>query len=344
MCPMKVRSLLADWNSKTNNLKSQIMKRHLLLMAVFSMVGTILPSRAEEAGSGHYSPGQMASFIDALPGYPTIALVNYFTYYSGDVGGGRSLPLGGNVAAGVKATAYIDTVGMIYESPLRLLGGNYAAGLAIPFGSMTVKGNITHTGALGRSREGQVSDTSSGLADTIIYPFMVGWTNGPDFKYDVRLGIYAPSGDYEKGALANLGKNYWTFEPGLSFSWLSSKIGTEVSLFTGVDFNTKNEATDYLTGTQFHLDATVAQHLPLFGGFIGVGANAFYYQQITGDSGSGAVLGDFEGRTIGVGPAVSYLHKIGKTSLVGELKWLPELDVQSRMEGDWIWFKLALLF
>jgi hypothetical protein len=42
-----------------------------------------------------------------------------------------------------------------------------------------------------------------------------------------------------------------------------------VSAFTGFDINTKNDATDYQTGSQFHLDLTVAQHLPLWGGFIG---------------------------------------------------------------------------
>jgi hypothetical protein len=81
------------------------------------------------------------------------------------------------------------------------------------------------------------------------------------------------------------------------------------------------------------------------GGFIGVGANAFYYEQISGDSGSGARLGDFEGRTAGIGPVVSYAHKLGEsTDLVTELKWLPELDTNKRMEGDFVWFKLALLF
>jgi hypothetical protein len=304
----------------------------------------VAAARAEEGGSGHYSPGQTASFIDQLPGYPAIAVVNYFTYYTGDAGGGRTLPLGGNVAANAKATAYVDTVAVIYETPVRLLGGNYAPGLAIPFGSMTVDADITATGPRGRERTGKASDTSSGLGDLTLYPFILGWTNGPDLKYDVRLGVYAPSGEYTQGALANLGKNFWTFEPTLSVSWLSSKIGTEVTVFAGMDFNTENSATDYQTGIEFHLDGTVAQHLPLFGGFVGVGANGFYYQQITGDSGSGAVLGSFEGRTVGVGPVLSYVHNIGKTSLVAELKWLPELDVQNRMKGDWIWFKLALVF
>jgi hypothetical protein len=320
------------------------MKKNILLTTIACALALAPNLIAEEGGSGHYSPGQNASFIDELPGYPSLAVINYFTYYDGSVGGSRSLPLGGNLAASANAHVYVDTVAAIYETPLRLLGGNYAAGLAIPFGSMTVEGNITHTGPLGRERTGRASDTSSGLGDLTIYPFILGWTNGTDFKYDARLGIYAPSGAYEKGALANLGKNFWTFEPTLSFSWLSSKIGTEVTLFAGMDFNTENTATDYQTGVEFHLDGTVAQHLPLLGGFIGVGANGFYYQQITGDSGSGAVLGDFEGLTTGVGPVLSYVHKIGKNSLAAELKWLPELDVQNRMKGNWLWFKVALVF
>ena len=43
-----------------------------------------------------------------------------------------------------------------------------------------------------------------------------------------------------------------------------------------MDFNTENTDANYQSGDIFHVDATVAQHLPLFGGFAGVGANAFY--------------------------------------------------------------------
>ena len=188
-------------------------------------------------------------------------------------------------------------------------------------------------------------DTANGIGDITLYPFMLGWTglNG-DLKYDVRLGIYAPTGDYDKGKLANVGKNYWTFEPAVSLSYISSKIGLELSAFAGMDFNTKNHETDYRTGTQFHLDFTVAEHLPLFGGIIGVGANGFYYQQITGDSGSGARLGDFKGRTLGIGPVLSYVTKIWKKDLVAEVKWLPEIDVKKRLKGDYIWFKLGMVF
>jgi hypothetical protein len=73
----------------------------------------------------------------------------------------------------------------------------------------------------------------------------------------------------------------------------------------------------------------------------------FFCQQITGDSGSGATFGDFEGRTMGVGPVLSYATKIGRnktTDLVAEIKWLPELDGERRLKGDIVWFKLALVF
>jgi hypothetical protein len=36
--------------------------------------------------------------------------------------------------------------------------------------------------------------------------------------------------------------------------------------------------------------------------------NAFCCQQVTGDSGSGAVLGNFEGTDIGIGPMVTLIN------------------------------------
>jgi hypothetical protein len=94
----------------------------------------------------------------------------------------------------------------------------------------------------------------------------------------------------------------------------------------------------------YHLDGTVAQHLPLFGGFAGVGAEGFIYEQISADTGSGATLGSFEGHTYGVGPVVSYAHKIGKYDLAGEVKWLPEVDVNKRLKGNYLWVKLGIVF
>ena len=300
-----------------------------------------LSAHAEEGASGHYAPGANASFVDTLPSKPGLAIANFFNYYDGSASVSKQLPYGGLITAGLDATAYSDTVIALYTTPLKLLGGYYAVGAAIPFVWVEAKGEVT--GPLGNTFTKR--DKASGIGDITLYPFMLGWTGlKGDLKSDVRLGIYAPTGNYDKGELANLGKNYWTFEPAVSLSYISSKIGLELSAFAGMDFNTENHKTDYQTGTQFHLDFTAAEHLPLFGGVIGVGVNFFYYQQISGDSGSGATLGDLKGRTVGIGPVLSYAMKIWKKDLVAEVKWLPEIDVKNRLEGDYIWFKLGIVF
>jgi hypothetical protein len=322
------------------------MKSNLILGLALAAMLPMTKAPAEEGASGHYIPGLTATCYDAMPDKPGFAAFNFFTIYSGNAGAGKPLDFSSDVALGVKANFYANTVGTVYQSDLKLLGGNYGAVLAIPFVWVDVHAQTEITGPKGGTlAKKNVSDSASGLGDMTIYPFIVSWKAlNDELKYDIRTGIYAPTGSYDVGRLANCGKNYWTFEPGASASWLSKKFGTEISLFTGFDFNTENPDTHYQTGTQYHLDLSVVQHLPLWGGFAGVGANGFYYQQIEGDSGSGANLGNFEGQTIGVGPAISYVHPLGTSQIFGEVKWLPEVEVKNRTEGDYIWIKAGVLF
>ena len=165
-----------------------------------------------------------------------------------------------------------------------------------------------------------------------------------DFNVEFRLTAYAPTGDYEVGRLANTGKNFWTVEPTLGLRYLGQKNGREASLFVGADFNEENSGTNYKSGTQFHLDGTLAQHFPAFGGLAGVGVSAYYYKQVTGDTGDGATLGDFEGKTVGVGPVASYAGKLGGHDIVAELKWLHETDTEKRLEGEFVWLKVVYKF
>ena len=298
---------------------------------------------AEESGSGHYLPGATSSFIDMLPdsGTSTFAYLNAFTYYHGSTGASRDLELGGQVTANVKGTVYADTSIFLYQAPWTLLGGQYGAAVAVPYVWMNVKGNLLLTTRRGRTFGRQAQGTDNSFGDIEVLPLMFGWKEG-DLKWQGTFGIYAPTGNFEKGSLANVGTNYWTFEPGAAASYLSSKYGFELTAFTGFDFNTENGTTNYQTGDQFYLDGTLAQHLPLFGGFVGAGANGFFYQQITGDSGSGAKLGGFEGMTAGVGPAVSYAYSVVGLDVAAEFKWLPEISVSNRLNGNTLWFKLAV--
>ena len=299
-------------------------------------------ARAEEAGSGHYLPGATSSFIDLMPDREssTFAYLNAFTYYHGSASASHEFEIGGQIAANVKGTVYADTSFFLYQVPWALLGGQYGAGISVPYVWLDVKASLLLTGPRGRTFGREKDQAANGFGDVELLPLMFGWKIG-DLKWQTTFGVYAPTGSFQRGALANIGKNYWTFEPGGAVSYLSSRYGFELTGFTGFDFNTENGATHYQTGDQFYLDGTIAQHLPLLGGFVGAGANGFFYQQITGDGGSGARLGGFAGMTTGIGPGFSYAYQIGNADLAAQVKWLPEIGTSNRLNGNTIWFKFA---
>jgi len=319
------------------------MRRRIIITVMAAALALVSTVQAEQGGNGHYVSGATASFIDALPGKPGWVFGNLFMNYNdATFDATHGLPLGGSIALNVTANAYAEIPLVMYTPDVRILGGLPSFAVAVPYMWVDVKASATIdrdgvTHAVSRS------DFANGIGDILFWPLMLGWTN-QDMKYDVRCCVYAPSGEYNQGSLANPGLGYWTFDPAVTFSWLSSKIGTEVSVFTGLAFNTKNTDADYQSGNIFHIDSTVAQHLPLFGGFAGVGANGFYYQQITGDSGAGARLGSFKTQSYGVGPTLSYIHQFNKVDLAFEAKWLPQLNVQNTTKGDYIWVKVMLIF
>ncbi|MGO8836909.1 MAG: transporter [Limisphaerales bacterium] len=295
---------------------------------------------AEEGGSGHYMPGSMSSFVDGVPARETFIVRYNLLYYNGSVGGSVPLPIGGRTTLGASATIWGHGLTCLWRPPLDWGDRwSYALSATVPFLWADVSANVT-SGPL----TGHRSSSVNGLGDIVLMPLMLNYNVNSNLNANFRVGIYAPTGDYEVGRLANTGKNFWTFEPTLGLMYFGVNNGREASVFLGADFNTENPDTHYQSGDQFHLDGTLAQHFPLAGGLAGVGVNGFWYDQITGDSGSGANFGDFEARTTGVGPVGSYVFKIGKVDMIAELKWLYELDTTKRLEGDIVWFKLVAKF
>lgn len=321
--------------------RERLLRATCRYFAVFILLALAGVARAEEGGAGHYAPGSFASFVDVLPGEPSVAVFNYFTYYNGSASANRQFPNAGQIALNLDATEYANSIGAFWVTPVKFLGANYGLGVALPYVWSHVKGQVTQAGGGTASR----SDSVSGLGDIEFWPVTLSWTTwNKNLHVDFFGGIYAPTGEFEKNRLANQGLGYWTFEPGVMLSYLGQKNGIELSTYIGYDINTENTKTDYRSGQVFHIDATLAQHLPLGKGFIGIGANGFYLQQTTGDSGTGARLGSFKEMTAGVGPVLSYAIQFGKTSIAAELKWLPQIAAQNTLKGDYIWFKAGIQF
>jgi hypothetical protein len=330
------------------------MKTKLIALALAAAVGASPTSfvRAEEGGSGHYLPGSMASFMDAVPPAETIIARLNFVFYEGSFSG-NPIPFARFAATNVKAESYAGGLTLLWRPPLDLgEKWSFALSTTIPYVWLDVSADASAKVTLRKGTRFERtlaptvkrSDSVDGLGDIVLMPLMLNYKFTPDFSANFRVGIYAPTGDYEVGRLANPGKNYWTVEPTLALMYFGQKNGFEASLFAGYDFNTENGDTDYQTGQQIHLDGTIAQHFPLAGGLVGVGVNGYWYDQVTGDSGDGATFGDFKGRTAGFGPVISYAHKIGGVDMLAEVKWLHEVETKRRLEGDYIWAKVIFKF
>lgn len=306
-------------------------------IAALSCLGV---AKAEEGGSGHYLPGSMASFIDGVPPAETFLVRLNVVNYEGSASRSQPLPIAGLSTLGAEADSWAYGLTLLWRPALDLgEDWSYAMSATIPYVTLKVTADVV-TG-LGIVRR---SSSVSGLGDLVLMPLMLNYNVNPDFNVNFRVAAYAPTGSYEVGRLANTGKNFWTFEPTVGLMYFGQKNGIEASLFGGIDFNQENPDTNYKSGNQFHLDGTFAQHFPLAGGLAGVGLSGYYYQQVTGDSGTGATLGDFKGKTVGIGPVISYTSKVGRNDVVAELKWLHEVDTRNRLSGDTVFLKAVLKF
>ena len=313
-----------------------------LAAAILCLPGAAL---AEEGGSGHYFPGSMASFIDAVPPSPTFIVRLNVLDYGGSASLSRPIPIAGLTTLGAHADSTGLGLTMLWRPPIDLgPRWSYAMSATIPYVWLGVNADVATTLPGGAPASVARSSNTDAIGDIVLMPLMLNYNVSRDFNINFRVAEYAPTGSYEVGRLSNTGKNFWTTEPTLALMYFGQKNGIEASVFTGFDFNSENNATHYQTGTQFHVDGTLAQHFPALGGLLGLGVNAYDYQQIAGDGGSGASLGAFEGSSIGVGPVASYVGKVAGLNTVWELKWIDEVQTHDRLQGSTLWFKVLSKF
>jgi hypothetical protein len=289
-----------------------------------------LAAQAAEGGVTNIIPGGTATLIDLPPTQSGWNLLGNYVNYEGS----------GDLTAAtldLKTSAYF--VGAFYTFDTKVLGAYFTMGVNVPYVLVDVIADVnTPFGPF------RLTDSSSGLGDVSLIPAMLAWQDGP-WSYSTFLNVYAPTGRYDKDRLANPGLNVWTFDPTVGVAYNNETSGFNAAAFLGIGVNTRNKDTDYKSGSLMHFDASVQQFLPVGRGFVSLGAEVFYMEQVSGDSGSGALLGDFKGRSTGIGPVLGYLLPLGnKERLIAELRWLHESSVKNRPEGDYLWFKVNYQF
>jgi hypothetical protein len=275
----------------------------------------------------------MATLADNPPAEGPLTFVKpMYLRYSGSAT--VPIPTAAGLVGNLEATSNGIALAAGHAFGTKVLGGaTYTVVVAMPYNWLDVSGNVQ---APSGNTVRRVQNSVSGFGDLTVIPAMLAWKSG-DWQFNALLPIYAPTGSYKKGRLGNPGLNYWTFDPTVGAVYSNLKSGFNALLHMGYAINTENNATNYRSGDLLHFDGALQQALPVGSGYMTLGAEGFYFQQTTCDSGAGATLGCFKGRTAGIGPVLGYIQPMGKQTLLFELKWLPELDTKNRLDGDYIW-------
>jgi hypothetical protein len=311
--------------------------RRLLACALLAS-GFSLPHAAiaGEGGTSHVMPGANATLVDLPPTSPGGFVKPMYIHYRGDAS--AKVPTAAGVIANLNADADTFVLGVGYGFEETVLGGaHYSVAAFLPYTWLSISGNSPARGGIG------IQNDVSGLGDLTLVPVLLGWKS-EHWQYDFLMPIYAPTGSYQTGRLGNTGLNYWTFDPIVGVAYSNNQSGLTAAAHMGYAMNTENNATQYESGNVLHFDTAVQQIIPLGSGLANIGVEAWYFQQLTCDSGAGATLGCFKGRTAGIGPVLGYIQPVGSEKLLFELKWLPELDTKNRLKGDYVWLKMVYTF
>jgi hypothetical protein len=298
--------------------------RLLLSMAILGL-GLSFPAWGAELGTGTYLLGYRSSMAGYMgpPG----------TYLRNDVYAFQSsfeFPLPpGKIEARRQTIA--DITNLTWVTPYKIFDAY--CGLSATWGS--VVGSLLKTQDIipGQSLlSGKQGYT--GVGDLSLSPLLLGWHLG-QFHIIAQAHTIVPIGSYDVHRAVNTGLHRWSVDPFVAVTWLHPQRHHEISCVLGYTVNFKNPATQYLSGNELHGEFFVGQHLPYN---FALGLTGYFYKQITGDRGAGAVLGSFYGRALALGPCLTYHVELGGHYLCLEARYYNELEVKNRPKGQSVFF------
>ncbi len=291
------------------------------------LLGTVIsaaPSNAAEGASSNYFPGSYGNLLVAAAPEPGFIVWSQNLFYGATA---ERAVLQGRVNVDLETDAYFTLINAYWVHDLPSLGARFLFGGFLPFGYASLEAGIAPTAGPAVA----VEEDRFAFGDMAIVPASLYWSLGP-LQLNAYQTVIAPTGQYDADDAVNIGRNYWSFDSVLAATWFHESSATDVSAVLGVMANTENPDSDYRTGTELHLDFMLNQFLAET---FGVGFHGYWYEQVSGDSGAGAILGGFEGSSVGLGVAGFWIPAFadGKLALTG--KWIRDVDASNRLEGDY---------
>lgn len=311
------------------------MKRRFLtisMIIVLNFCSSVQMVFSGEGGSSNYVPGTYGDFAVAAAPNPGFTFLNYNIFMQGSVDRTSSQ---GRLKTDLDSFAYVNMSLLLYAFEEPVMNGSFALGGFLPLGYANLEAYL-----VGENANASLDDSESALSDITLLPASFYWNSG-NWHFNLYELVVTPTGEYSLDNNINLGRNYWSFDTVFGITNLDIESGREFSLAAGYMINTENSDTEYRTGDEFHADAMFNQFLSET---FGLGIHGYYYGQVTGDSGDGALLGDFKGESYGIGPSFMWIPKAGggKYSISGN--WLHDLGATKRLDSDYVVVTLAYQF
>ena len=279
----------------------------LSVATIFSFLSTPHAAKADAGGVGLWLPGLMGS-LSAVPGVPGWSLATIYLHIDTKASGDAVFRNGTSLVTGLKARADGVAFAPTYIFGTPVLGGQAAfAVIGVP-GHVGIDIDATVTGPRGGVISGSRSDNRTTWAD-VYYQGTLKWNQGVHNTMVYVTGNI-PSGTYDPNRLANLSLGFVGVDAGAGYTYLDTKTGHEFSAVAGLTYSFKNPDTQYQNGIDAHIDWAASQFITPH---VHLGVAGYFYQQLTGDSGIGAVLGPFKGRAIGIGPQMGFMFDLNES-------------------------------
>jgi hypothetical protein len=248
-------------------------------------------------------------------------------YLDGSIGGSKQVPIAGKTSLGIDGQVAFTLATLLKVWDTHTGAWNFASSITLPYVWTQVGASL---GA--NARQASTSDRASNLFDLYFTPVIAGYHITKVDHIAFSFNIWAPTGQYDPNSLANPSLNNWTFVPQVAYTRIFPEWGFELDAVLGVQFYTRNAATDYQNAPLLTFDVMALKHLPHG---IGAGLIIGTVQQLGNDSGPTAdKLNGFRGHDLAIGPIVTYDTKLnGKTPLSLSARWVPTVSSQNRLKS-----------
>ncbi len=221
----------------------------------------------------------------------------------------------------------------VFTDPL--WGAQASLAVTVVYGRIDVGVNALLSG----TPLGSLDDSITAFGD--LYPTAaLRWNEGVH-NYMMYTGLGVPVGSYDKTQLADIGTNHWAADVGGAYTYFDMETGYEFSVTAGLTYNFENSDTDYKNGIDGHIDWGASRFISET---LNIGVAGYFYHQLSGDSGAGAILGDFKSRVNGIGPQLTYFFPVGETQGILSVKSYWEFEADNRVEGwnSWVIVSIPL--